>query len=38
MKKKNMEKILSEMSNEKLADKIRNETIVKVAFYGCMRF
>lgn len=37
MKKKNFEKILNDINNGKLANKVRNETLVKVAFYGCLR-
>ncbi len=38
MKKKNLEKLFKEMKNDRLIDRIRNDTTVKVAFYGCMKF
>lgn len=38
MKKRDLEKLFKDMKNDRLIDKVRNDTIVKIASYGCMKF
>ncbi len=38
VKKRNMEKLFREMINRKLADKVKNEAMLKVVRYGTFKF